>query len=214
MPKQDIDPKLADRNLAGEDAPKIKRPSKIFTEYYSSIILILITLLISGGYLVIKPKIDEYKALRSNIDNIKQNIENQQSYLAGISRSVSAAESISPQVLARVDRALPRSFSIPETIVLLNRAAETSSIEVSSIVFSPGNGKSETGKKTDLQSMQMTINVTTPNYQSLKLFLNALEISLRLFDVQMITISDFKEGKASFSLQLRTYYFAGSSANP
>ncbi len=214
MSKSDLEPKEAALSQADYDAPKIKRPSKVFTEYYSSIILILITLLVSGGYLVIKPKIDEYKALRANIETLKQNIDNQSGYLAGVSRSVSAAESISPQVLERVDRALPRSFSIPETLVLLNRAAEASSIEVSGIVFSAGNGRGSGVEKTDLQSVQMTVNVSAPSYQSLKLFLNTLEVSLRLFDVQMITISDFKEGKAAFSLQLRTYYFSGGSAKP
>ncbi len=214
MLAQNQEPKDSAPNRADNDAPKIKRPSKVFTEYYSSIILILITLLVSGGYLVIKPKIDEYKALRANIETIRQNIDNQQTYLAGISRSVSAAESISPEVLNQVDRALPRAFSIPETLVLLNRAAESSSIQVSSIVFSTANGRGSVVEKSDLQSVQMTLNVSAPSYQSLKLFLNTLEVSLRLFDVQMITISDFKDGKASFSLQLRTYYFAGGTAKP
>jgi Tfp pilus assembly protein PilO len=212
MRKPNTEPQNIAPSRQNDDAPKIKRPSKVFTEYYSSIILILITVLVSAGYLVIKPKMDEYKDLRANIQTIGQNIENQRNYLSGISRSVAAAQSISPDVLSQVERALPRSFSIPEILVILNRAAKASSIEVGSIVFSAGNARGPAIEKNGLQSVQLTLNVSAPSYQSLKQFLNTLESSLRLFDVQMITVSDFKEGKAAFSLQLRTYYYAGGSA--
>ncbi|MBD3281898.1 type 4a pilus biogenesis protein PilO [Candidatus Uhrbacteria bacterium] len=186
-------------------APEIKKPSRVFTEYYSSIILILITILIGAGYFVIKPKIDEYKDLRAHSESLRQNIKNEQTYLAGLRRSVNAAQSIAPGVLEKVDQALPRSFSIPKTIVLINSAATASNVSVSSIVFSPET--ESRAKKTSLQSVQMTLNVSAPDYAALKNFLNTLEASLRLIDIQMLTVSDFSEGQASFSLQLRTYYY-------
>jgi len=188
-----------------EEAPKLKKPSRIFTEYYSSIILILITALVGAGYLVIKPKIDEYKAIRANSQSIVSNIENEQTYLSGLRRSVSAAQSIAPGVLDKVDQALPRAFSIPDTLVLMNRSAKSSKVEISSIVFSPVADKSK--KKSDLQSMQLTLNVKAPNYVALKNFLNTLEVSLRMIDIQMLTVSDFTKDGTNFALQLRTYYY-------
>jgi Tfp pilus assembly protein PilO len=194
---------------ANEKAPKIKKVSRIFTEYYSSIILILITILVGAGYLVIKPKIDEYKDINANAESIKQNVENEQSYLAGLRRSVAAAQSIAPGVLDKVDQALPRKFSIPETLVLMNRAAISSNVKIANIVFSPVAEKS--GKKSNLQGMQITLNVSAPNYLALKQFLNTLEISLRMIDIQMLTVSDFTEEGANFSLQLRTYFYPGAT---
>jgi len=193
-----------------EKVPKVVRPSKIFTEYYSSIILILITILVSSGFLVIKPKIDEYKALRANSDSLRQSIQNEGEYLAGLSRSVAAAEALDDTVLKQVDSALPREFSIPQTLVLINRAAKESSIKIASVVFSPETAKTDMkDKNSQVKSMQMTLNVTADNYQSLKQFLNSLEVSLRLIDIQMLTVANFTDGKANFSLQMRTYYFPG-----
>ncbi len=186
-------------------APKIKRPSKLFTEYYSSIILILITVLVGAGYFVIKPKIDDYKNIRAHTDSIRQSIENEQNYLAGLRRSVNAAEAIAPEVLNKVDSALPRSFSIPETLVIMNRTASKTNVKILSIVFSPGSEKNTKNK--NLQNVQITLNVEAANYTALKNFLNSLEASLRLIDIQMLTVSDFSKESASFSLQLRTYYY-------
>jgi Tfp pilus assembly protein PilO len=207
MPKVKPDKEPAEPKK--DEAPKFKKPSRIFTEYYSSIILILITVLLGAGYFVIKPKIDEYKALKAHSESLRQNIQNEQTYLSGLRRSVSAAQSIAPDVLSKVDEALPRTFSIPETLVLMNRAALTNQVEVSSVVFSPVVGKKTT--KTNLQTMQLTLNVAAPDYIALKQFLNTLEVSLRLIDIQMLTVSDFSEKGASFSLQLRTYYYPGDT---
>lgn len=190
---------------SAKKAPKIKRPSKLFTEYFSSIILILITILVGAGYFVIKPKIDDYKSIRAHTDSIRQSIENEQNYLAGLRRSVNAAEAIAPDVLSKVDGALPRDFSIPETLVIMNRAASQNNVKVLSIVFSSGSEKNV--KNTNLQNMQITLNVEAANYVALKSFLNSLEVSLRLIDIQMLTVSDFSKESASFSLQLRTYYY-------
>ncbi len=187
------------------EAPKIKRPSKIFSEYYSSIILLLIAALVGGGYLVIKPKIDEYKNLRAHSELQRQNITNEQQYLAGLKRSVSAARSIDPEVLDKVDKALPREFSIPQTLVMINRASKANNTQVSGIIFSPESKSSR--KKTELQSMQMTLNVSAPNYAALKNFINSLEKSLRLIDIQMLTVSEFNQEGAGFTLQLSTYYY-------
>jgi Tfp pilus assembly protein PilO len=193
------------------EVPKIKKPSKIFTEYYSSIILLLITALVGAGYLVIKPKIDEYKAIQANSELIKQNVENEQTYLAALRRSVSAAQSISPDVLTKVDKALPRSFSIPETLVMLNRSAMAANVKITNIAFSPVSDK--VVSKTGLQSIQLTLNVSAADYRALKNFLSILEASLRMIDIQMLTVTDFTEAGASFSLQLRTYYYPSADKN-
>jgi len=195
-----------------DEAPKLKKPSKIFTEYYSSIILILITALVAAGYLVIKPKIDEYKAIQANSELIKLNVENEQTYLAALRRSVSAAQSIAPDVLTKVDKALPRAFSIPETLVMLNRSAMATNVSITNIAFSPVSDRVAVSK-TGLQSIQLTLNVTAPDYGALKNFLSVLEASLRIIDIQMLTVTDFTEAGANFSLQLRTYYYPGTDNN-
>ncbi|MDF1496578.1 MAG: hypothetical protein P1P90_00780 [Patescibacteria group bacterium] len=195
-----------------DQAPKFKKPSKVFTEYYSSIILILITILVGAGYLVIKPKIDEYKAILASAESIKVNLENEQVYLSGLRRSVSAAQSISPDVLEKVDEALPRSFSIPDTLVLLNRSAVASGVEIKNIVFSPISDTNS--KKVSLQSMQLSLSITAPNYTTLKKFLSTLEVSLRMIDIQMLTVANFTEDGSDFSLQLRTYYYPGETTKP
>ncbi|MHB8831359.1 MAG: type 4a pilus biogenesis protein PilO [Patescibacteria group bacterium] len=190
--------------------PKPKRPSKIFTDYYGSVFLLLIAAYVAVGFFVIKPKMDDNKQLEAQARGIRKEIENDRSYFDGLSRSVSAAQSIDPIVLQKVDQALPHAASVPDLLVQLSSASAFSGVTLSNIVFenaakAPGGGTAST-------PINITLSVAAKDYTALKKFLNTLETSLRIFDVQTIAVSGFGEDMINFNLQLRSYFYPTAAA--
>ncbi len=187
---------------------KIKKPSKMFTHYYGTMILLLLALLVAAGFIVIKPKIDEYKGVTSSIQDVQLQAENEKQYFDSLSRSVGAAQTIDPSVLEKVDLALPREPGIPNLLVQMDQAAKANKVKVASITFSAEDKKAATGK---VQGLNMTMTVEAQDYQALKNFLSSLELSLRVIDIQNLSINSFSKNSAVFSLQMKTYYFPAST---
>jgi len=184
----------------------IKRPSKIFTDYYGSLFMLMIIVYAGAGYLLIKPKIDFYKMTDGQTQASRQTIENEKGYFDSLTRSVSAAQSIDAAVLDKVDLALPRTASIPDMLVQLGAAAAANDVALSNIVFE-GTTKAA-AKNTAVQPVNITLTVSAKDYPAFKRFLLDLEKSIRLFDVQSINFTMSPEGKVSFNLQLKTYYYS------
>ncbi len=183
----------------------VKTPSKLFTDYYGTIFLLLIALYVAAGFFVIKPKIDYNKQVAVDTQALRQEIENEKFYFDGLSRSVAAAQAISPEVLDRVDKALPREVSIPELLVILSSAARISQVELNNMVFDNVTA-AVPGTKGPLP-LNVTMSVGANNYLEVKNFLQVLETSLRIFDVQNINVTSLDQEKTNFSLQLKTYYY-------
>lgn len=194
-----------------EDAIKITKPLKIFTDYYGSVFLLLIASYVALGFLVIKPKIDSNKELEYQIMSTQQIMNNDNSYFEGLSRSVSAAKSIDPVVLKKVDLALPRSAGIPDLLVQLSAAAEVNNVTLSNVVFENSSEAVAVQAIGGVKTVNATLTVTARDYATLKKFLSTLETSLRIFDVQTVTISGFDQGKVNFSIQLKSYYYPATT---
>ncbi|HPN15277.1 MAG TPA: type 4a pilus biogenesis protein PilO [bacterium] len=185
--------------------PAVKTPSKLFTDYYGTIFLLLIALYVAAGFFVIKPKIDYNKQVEVDTLALRQEIENERFYFDGLSRSVAAAQAISPEVLDRVDKALPREVSVPELLVILSGAARISQVELNNLIFE-NSSAAVPGTKGPLP-LNITMSVGANNYLEVKNFLRVLENSLRIFDVQNINVTGLDQEKTNFSLQLKTYYY-------
>lgn len=188
-----------------EKTSAVKTPSKLFTDYYGTFFLLLIALYVATGFFVIKPKIDYNKQVEADTLVLRQEIENERFYFDGLSRSVAAAQAISPEVLDRVDKALPREVSIPELLVILSGAARLSQVELNNLVFE-NSSVVVPGTKGPLP-LNIAMSVGANNYLEVKNFLQILETSLRIFDVQNINVTGLDQEKTNFSLQLKTYYY-------
>jgi Tfp pilus assembly protein PilO len=204
--------KITTQKAPGAEAPLeeqkeiIKRPSKIFTDYYGSLFMLMIIVYAGAGYLLIKPKIDFYKMTDAQTQASRQTIDNEKGYFDGLTRSVSAAQSIDTSVLDKVDKALPRTASVPDMLVQLGAAAAANNIMLSNIVF---EGTNKAGAKgTAVQPINVTMAVAANDYQSFKNFMQDLEKSVRLYDVQNINFNMSPEGKVNFNLQMKTYFYA------
>lgn len=218
-PSESLDSKTAsveDRSANEESSSDKQKPAprsrRLLTDYYGSVVLLLIATLIGAGYFVIKPKLDAYKMLNANIEGLKQRLVQEQGYLEALNRSVAAAQTIAPDVLQKVESALPRVFTIADMLVLLERKAAAYRVELQgvSFVFPTETQNRSTGssvRSIKPQTVKLNLKMRAQDYFSVKNFLESLELSLRILDVETLSVSEFKEDGTSFSVQIRTYYF-------
>lgn len=199
------EPKQPSEKKEEQKIPAVKTPSKLFTDYYGTLFLLLIALYVMAGFFIIKPKIDYNKQIEVDTLALRQEIDNEKIYYDGLSRSVSAAQAISPEVLEKVDKALPREVSVPELLVILSSSAKISQVELNNLVFDDSTTPVP-GTKGPVP-INVTMSVTANNYLEVKKFLQVLETSLRIFDVQNINVMGLDQEKTNFSLQLKTYYY-------
>jgi Tfp pilus assembly protein PilO len=200
-----LTPSLTKEGEQGGVRQQAKRPSKLFTDYYGSVFLLLMAAYVAVGFFIIKPKIDANKGIEAETRALRQQIDNDKTYFDGLSGSVAAAQSISPDVLVKVDQAMPREASIPDLLVQLSAASQGTGVTLTNVVFE-GTGKIVTAAAAS-QAINMTMTIAAKDYGALKNFLSALETSLRIFDVQTINAAGFEGDKVNFTLQVKSYYY-------
>lgn len=204
-----------------------KAPSRLFTDYYASAVLMLIAVFVGVAFFVLRPMIADIKETNAETARSLETLEQQRAYLASLSQSVAASKSISPEALDQVNSALPSDSNIPLLLVQFSTAAAQRNIKIGSISFSePQPVRPTTGQATGagvaaattttqgVIPMDVALTLNAQNYVDVKRFLADLESSLRLVDVVGISTSEGGKGKeTAYQLQLRTYAF-GSTKSP
>ncbi len=190
-------------------------PSRFYTEYYGAAFLFLIALFVLGAFFVVKPEIDRIKQSNADTQALIQQADAERTYLASLDKSVSAAQVISPTVLAQVDRALPNDVDVPGLLVQIGSAAANTAVRVTAVAFSPPKPEApQPGRPATAKAVPVDINLSlnANAYFDVKRFLASLESSLRLMDVIAMTTSGGGAGQEmQFSLQLRTYIFQSAT---
>jgi Tfp pilus assembly protein PilO len=194
---------------------KVKKPSKILGEYYGSLFFVMIIAFLGVAYFVLKPMLDEVKMTNGEITTTLQTLEGNRSYLNSLESSISAAQSITPEILGQVDRALPRESEIPELLVLFGGISERDGVKIGNISFSEESSAARLARPSSTVS-EITINlsVTAKNYPQIKRFLEDVQSSLRIVDVTGINVSSQGE-ESAYAILMKTYtYVPGRQAVP
>ncbi len=123
-----------------------------------------------------------------------------------LEQSIAAAQTIAPDVLQRVDEALPREQRIPELLVLFGKVADRNQVKISNIAFADAVG-SPRSATTSIRELSINMTVVAENYPRIKKFIRDLETSLRMLDVVAINVSAQGE-EAAYALQMRAYSYA------
>lgn len=199
---------------AVQEQPKTKGPSKVFTDYYVAIYLFLVAAFAASAVFIHRPMITEIKRINAETQAKLAQAESERGYLASVEGSVAAAQSIPSEVLRQVDDALPLEQNTPSLLVQFGAAAAANSVNIDSIAFaepktSPGGQIPTTGL---VVPMDVSLMVRAPSYYEMKRFLGSVEGSLRLMDVQSITLSSAEKAEMSFSIQLRVYTYQPPAA--
>lgn len=204
--------------LLTQDKEK-KAPSRLFTDYYATAVLILIAVFVGVAFFVLRPMIIDIKETNAQTATRLETLDQQRAYLTSLSQSVAASKSISPEALDQVNRALPSDADIPLLLLQFSAAAAQRNIKIGSISFSEPqpartagtSAPSPAGGATTTRAvipMDVSLTLNAQNYIDVKRFLADLESSLRLMDVVGISTSPSgKDKETAYQLQLRTYTF-------
>lgn len=194
----------------GEQA---KGPSKIFTDYYAVIYLFMIAAFAAAAIFIHRPMIQEIKRLNSETQNRLSTTESERTYLKSVEGSVAAAQSIPAEIQQQVSEALPQEQNIPSLLVQFGAAALANSVSIDTIAFiEPKGAAGQVPLQGMVVPMDVSLSVRAPSYFEMRRFLGAIENSLRLMDVQSITLSSSDKAETSFSILLRVYTYQPPAA--
>ena len=205
-----ITPQLENGAPAHPAAPKPRPPSRLFTEYYASAFLFLLAAFILLAFFVLRPLILRIRETNAQTQARIEQASTERRYLASIEQSVAAAQSIPPETLDDVQRALPNEQDIPSLLVQFGSAAESNHLRIDSINFSDVRGAVKTATTSAASPLDVSLTLHARTYFDVKRFLSEVESSLRIMDVTTISSSG-ATGDLSYTLQLRTYTFLPST---
>ena len=198
------EPKLA-RQTKPEEKPS--RPS-FFAAYYGGAFLFMLAAFAALALLVHRPLITQIKDTNAQTQLQLQTADNERTFLKSLQASVSAAQSIQPEVLQEVDEALPSDQRVPSLLVQLGSASLRDNVRIDSIAFSPSKTPPGTIPVTgSVVPMDINLTVRATNYFEFKRFLSDLEDSLRLMDLISLVGSGGNTTESIYTLQLRTYSY-------
>lgn len=124
-----------------------------------------------------------------------------QSYLQKLDALEEQYKAFDADDVARVRQMMPKEDDVPGLLSMLEATARLSDIQLVSINFSSGDTSGIKGVD-GVGAMGIALSLEHANYQRFKLFLQALESNLRLFDVRNASINPTG---ASYTLTMRAY---------
>jgi hypothetical protein len=219
-------PGRPDREDGGAENRAEKRGSKrkvapaIFTHYYGAFFLLIVALFLGAGYLLLVPEYLSMNNISAETSADADALKKERAYLEALNHSISAAEAIPKDVLDRVDESIPYDVSgIPKLLVTMSAIAKQSNVDLGSIQFSPGSPTEVSGNSAISLSIvptRISTSLHAKGYQEMRRYLTNLEQSLRLIDVDSISVSGGggtgepgkEEGDFSYALQMTAYSVA------
>ncbi|HJV33139.1 MAG TPA: type 4a pilus biogenesis protein PilO [Patescibacteria group bacterium] len=173
--------------------------------------LALVGVLLALGYLfVFRP---EFARIRQadRTARLQQERAGKEAYLKQLDDLNAAYEAYDPEDVQRIRAMIPAEEDTPGLMAILEAAAQASDLQLTTINFATGDTTGLSGVQ-GLGALNISIAVQHGNYQRFKLFLEALESNLRLFDVRSANINPVT---SSYSMTIRAYVWAaGKTAAP
>lgn len=166
--------------------------------------LALVGVLLALGYLfVFRPEFARIRAA-DRTARLQQERTAKEAYLKKLDELNAAYEAYDAEDVERVRAMIPAEEDTPGLMAILEAAAQASDLQLTTINFAAGD---TTGLPSvqGLGALNISIAVQHGNYQRFKLFLEALETNLRLFDVRSANINPVS---ASYSLTIRAYVWS------
>ncbi|MFA5935699.1 MAG: type 4a pilus biogenesis protein PilO [Patescibacteria group bacterium] len=184
-----------------------KPPSRLLTDYYGAVFFFMVLIFLLAATVVLKPMLDDVKATNAQVVSTLAALDNETAYVNSLDQSISAAQTIPPNILEKVDQAMPRKQEIPELLVLFGTTADRDGVKIANVSFADAAGRVTTSSVGEL-----TINMTVmaENYPQIKKFIRDLEASLRILDIDGINVStQGTEGaESAYALQMKTYMYS------
>jgi hypothetical protein len=221
-------PKASVKNGEEHDGEikKKKKISSLFTRFYLASFLFVICGAIIGGYLLLDPLIRSLKNTNKMIAAHQKESEDVTAYLNSVKDSIAAAQSIPPDILKKVDQAMPRDVDEPRLLATMEAFGTKTGISLDSVQFSAGSASQNQNASTapipsgSISTLQVNpinigLNVVSPSYAEARVFLESIEQSIPLLDVSRIGVSgDAMTGEFTYQLQMKTYSLVKADKPP
>lgn len=158
---------------------------------------VLILFLLAGYLLVFAPELRRIKQA-----NITQSLELERqaknAYLSKLNKLAENYAAVSEDDVERLLDMLPTEEDIPGLLATFEASTNASDVGLTSINFAKGEG----GPIAGVGTVVITLGLEHANYKRFKIFLDALEKNLRLFDVAGVTLNP---SGAQYNLSIRAY---------
>ena len=170
--------------------------------------LTLVAVLLALGYAFV------FRAQLADIRNADRvaalNDEHQakQDYLKKLDELNGQYASFDPEDVDRLRQMIPKEEDVPGLLAMLETSAAASDVQLTAVNFGAGDTTGLPGVQ-GLSAVNVTISISHGDYGRFKLFLDALQSNLRLFDVRSANVNP---AGASYSLTIRTYVWGKLSA--
>jgi hypothetical protein len=187
-----------------------KPPSRLFTDYYASLFLLLVTVALTTGFWLLRPLVMRYRMEQGNINNIRAQLSDEQDYLESLRQSIVAAETIPAETLSDVEEALPRAPDVPKLLVMMSTLAKVNNVVLSNVQFTVSRTAETDGALGGVDTVDIGMSVSSQGYAGTRRYLGALERNLRLLDLDTISFqpsgnSTDDDGNWNYGLQLKAY---------
>lgn len=209
-------PAVAPASGGATEEPKGKEPGKFFREYYGAAFLFLIAIFIGAAYFFLNPLITEFKVTNQEITTQSQILTDERAFLDTLNQSIAAAEAIPPDVLMKVNEALPRSIQIPKLLQNMSRIALARKVGLSSVQFSEPPSAPQTDAAVRaaiaLQPIEIAMKVDAPDYATMRGYLEDIEQNLRVLDIRTISVTANEQtGELTYDIKVVAYSISGEA---
>lgn len=158
-------------------------------------------LLLALGYLfVFRPELGRIRQA-DRTARLQEERVAKEAYLKKLDELGAQYQAFDAEDVERIRQMIPNEDDTPGIMAMLEASAQASDLALTAINFAAGDTTGLEGVE-GLGALNISISLQHGNYQRFKLFLEALEANLRLFDVRSANISP---STASYSLTLRAY---------
>ena len=163
--------------------------------------LTLVAVLLLLGYaFVFRPQIAAIK-YADRVAAIKKEYQSKEAYLKKLDDLGSQYASFDPEDIDRIRKMIPSDEDVPGLLAMLETVANASDVQLTAINFGASDTTGLPGVQ-GISAVNVAISLQHADYGRFKLFLDALESNLRLFDVRSASINP---SAANYSLTIRTY---------
>lgn len=180
-------------------------------------ILLLIVIILAGGWFALKPAFGNYKTAKSNLSATESRLEEKKQAQQSIEKLIADYDS-NQQKIEILQSTLPKDLETPQILAMLESLSLQNGLIVEAITISD----EELTKLTQNQSIPTPVETQsnpgevlhtasigvdlTGSQESFRIWLSALEKNLRLFDIQLLSTSVGNGGDIAFKVQLSVYY--------
>jgi Tfp pilus assembly protein PilO len=186
--------------------------NNLLNKYFKWVILLVVVfILITGYFWVVKPKYEETMAsLEERLDLEKQEYLSKKKKMQKIEKLAMTYNEINDRKIKRVNHLLPTDYSYESLFTEINALVSNNGMLLTDIGIKESEAKDsdEKGAEKDLPNLikitEIEVEVMGVNYSGLKNLLSDFENNLRLLD---ITGVNFDPGSSSVSLVMQTYSF-------